>query len=126
MTRTWLITGVSSGFGRELTTQLLDRGDRVLGTVRDASKITDLAEKYPDTFVAEVLERTDAPAVRQLVDRAFERVGRIDVIVSNAGYGLFGAAEELSDAQVDDIIEVDHRDGSELRSCRLGVSTEQP
>jgi NAD(P)-dependent dehydrogenase (short-subunit alcohol dehydrogenase family) len=104
MARTWLITGVSSGFGRELTQQLLDRGERVLGTVRDTAKVDDLVEKYPETFVAEVLEMTDAAAVGALVDRAFDRFGRIDVVISNAGYGLFGAAEELTDAQVDDII----------------------
>jgi NAD(P)-dependent dehydrogenase (short-subunit alcohol dehydrogenase family) len=102
--RTWLITGVSSGFGRELTQQLLDRGDRVVGTVRDTSKVTDLADKHPATFIAEVLEMTDTSAVRDLVDRSFARLGRIDAVISNAGYGLFGAAEELSDGQVADII----------------------
>jgi NAD(P)-dependent dehydrogenase (short-subunit alcohol dehydrogenase family) len=99
--RTWLITGVSSGFGRELTEQLLERGDRVVGTVRDAGKVADLAGRHRETFRPEVLDVTDAPAVRAVVDRAFAELGRIDVIVSNAGYGLFGAAEELSDAQVD-------------------------
>jgi NAD(P)-dependent dehydrogenase (short-subunit alcohol dehydrogenase family) len=102
--RTWLITGVSSGFGRELTSQLLDRGDRVIGTVRDTSKVADLTDSYPDTFIPEMLEMTDRTAVRRLVDRAFEQVGRVDAIVSNAGYGLFGAAEELSDDQVEHII----------------------
>jgi NAD(P)-dependent dehydrogenase (short-subunit alcohol dehydrogenase family) len=102
--RTWLITGVSSGFGRELTRQLLDRGDGVFGTVRDTVKVSDLRDKYPDTFTAEVLEMTDTKAVRHLVDRAFDRLGSIGVVVSNAGYGLFGAAEGLSDDQVDDII----------------------
>jgi NAD(P)-dependent dehydrogenase (short-subunit alcohol dehydrogenase family) len=102
--RTWLITGVSSGFGRELTSQLLDRGDRVIGTVRDSSKIANLTERYPDTFIPERLEMTDHPAVRRLVDHAFDQLGRVDVIVSNAGYGLFGAAEELSDDQVEHII----------------------
>jgi NAD(P)-dependent dehydrogenase (short-subunit alcohol dehydrogenase family) len=101
---TWLITGVSSGFGRELTSQLLERGDRVIGTVRDTSKIADLTDRYPYTFIPEVLEMTDPTAVRHLVDRAFDDVGRVDAIVSNAGYGLFGAAEELSDDQVEHII----------------------
>jgi len=102
--RTWLITGVSSGFGRELTSQLLGRGDRVIGTVRDTSKIADLTVRYPDTFIPEELEMTDRSAVRRLVERAFSQLGRIDAIVSNAGYGLFGAAEELSDDQVEDIL----------------------
>jgi NAD(P)-dependent dehydrogenase (short-subunit alcohol dehydrogenase family) len=102
--RTWLITGVSSGFGRELTEQLLGRGDRVVGTVRDAGKVKDLLDRYPHTFQAPVLDVTDNTAVRAVVDGAFAEFGRIDVVVSNAGYGLFGAAEELTDAQVDHII----------------------
>jgi NAD(P)-dependent dehydrogenase (short-subunit alcohol dehydrogenase family) len=103
-TRTWFITGVSSGFGRELTGQLLERGDRVVGTVRDARKVTDFVERYPDAFHAEVLDLTDTKAMREVVERSFARLGRIDVVVSNAGYGLFGAAEELSDEQVDAVI----------------------
>jgi NAD(P)-dependent dehydrogenase (short-subunit alcohol dehydrogenase family) len=102
--RTWLITGASSGFGRELTEQLLARGDRVVGTVRDTGKVKDLLGRYPETFHAPVLDVTDTAAVHAVVDRAFTELGRIDVVVSNAGYGLFGAAEELGDAQVDHLI----------------------
>jgi NAD(P)-dependent dehydrogenase (short-subunit alcohol dehydrogenase family) len=102
--RAWLITGVSSGFGRELTQQLLERGERVVGTVRRADTVADLVERYPDTFHPELLDVTDTAAMRDVVDRSFAQLGRIDVIVSNAGYGLFGAAEELSDAQIDHII----------------------
>ncbi|MGW4730974.1 SDR family oxidoreductase [Streptomyces shenzhenensis] len=101
--RTWLITGVSSGIGHALTTRLLARGDRVIGTVRDPAKVADLREKHPDTFRAEILDVVDTAAVRAVVDRACT-AGRVDVIVSNAGYGLFGAAEEVTDAQVDHII----------------------
>ena len=53
---------------------------------------------------ADVLDVTDRAAVRSVVERAFARLGRVDVVVSNAGYGLFGAAEELSDKQIDDIV----------------------
>ena len=102
--RTWLITGVSSGFGRELTSQLLTRGDRVVGTVRDTVKVADLHEQYPETFRAEVLDVTDTAAIRTVIERSFAQLGRIDVIISNAGYGLFGAAEELSDAQLEQIV----------------------
>jgi NAD(P)-dependent dehydrogenase (short-subunit alcohol dehydrogenase family) len=102
--RTWLITGVSSGFGRELTDQLLARGDRVVGTVRDLGKVADLINRYPEAFHAETLDVTDTAAIRAVVDRAFPELGRIDVIVSNAGYGLFGATEDLSDAQIDHVI----------------------
>jgi NAD(P)-dependent dehydrogenase (short-subunit alcohol dehydrogenase family) len=102
--RTWFITGVSSGFGRELTEQLLVRGDRVVGTVRDMSKAADLSGRYPDAFHAEVLDMRDTAAIRQVVEQSFAQLERIDVIISNAGYGLFGAAEELTDQQVTDII----------------------
>ena len=101
--RTWLITGVSSGFGHALTTQLLERGDRVVGTVRSLAKVADLHQQYPDTFRPETLDVTESAAVRAVVDGAFA-AGRVDVIVSNAGYGLFGAAEELTDAQVEHIL----------------------
>lgn len=102
--RTWLITGVSSGFGRVMTEQLLARGDRVVGTVLKPDAVADLRAQYPDTYFAPILDVTDGAAVRSVVDTSFAEFGRIDVIVSNAGYGLFGAAEELSDAQVEHII----------------------
>jgi NAD(P)-dependent dehydrogenase (short-subunit alcohol dehydrogenase family) len=102
--RTWFITGVSSGFGRHLTEQLLQRGDQVIGTIRDTSKVADLVERYPGAFHAEVLELTDPLAIRKLMTDLFARFGRIDVIVSNAGFGLFGAAEELNDNQVEKIL----------------------
>lgn len=100
MTRTWFITGISSGFGRELTTQLLARGDRVAGTVRDPQAVADLAAEHPDTLHVARLDLTDTAAIRPAVDAAHQRLGRLDVVVSNAGYGLFGAAEELTDAQI--------------------------
>ncbi|MFL5801679.1 MAG: SDR family oxidoreductase [Roseiflexaceae bacterium] len=102
--RTWFITGVSSGFGRELTRQLLERGDRVVGTVRDTGKVAGLREQYPETFRAEVLDVTDTAGIRTVIGRSFAQLGRIEVIISNAGYGLLGAAEEVSDAQVEHIV----------------------
>jgi len=102
--RTWFITGVSSGFGRQLTEQLLERGDRVVGTVRDTGKVADLLERYHETYRAELLDVTDTAAIHEVLERSFSKLGRIDVIISNAGYGLFGAAEELSDEQVEHIV----------------------
>lgn len=98
--RTWFITGVNSGFGRHMTTQLLERGDRVAGTVRKEGSVDDLKATFGDQLWLAHLDVTDLPGVRAVVDRAYGELGRIDVIVSNAGYGLFGAAEELTDAQV--------------------------
>ncbi len=94
----------SSGFGRHITDQLLNRGNRVIGIVRDTRKVTDLIKRHPHAFHAEVLDMTDTAAIRDLVERSFAQRGRIDVIISNAGYGLFGAAEELTDEQVEHIV----------------------
>jgi NAD(P)-dependent dehydrogenase (short-subunit alcohol dehydrogenase family) len=104
MSRTWLITGVSSGFGYEMTKQLLEKGDSVVGTVRNTKKVEELIKQYPDRFDCQILDVTDVASVHKTVDEAFARHGKIDVIVSNAGYGLFGAAEELTDEEVDHII----------------------
>jgi NAD(P)-dependent dehydrogenase (short-subunit alcohol dehydrogenase family) len=98
--RTWLITGVNSGFGRHMTEQLLARGDRVAGTVRKTGAVSDLEEKYGERLWVAHLDVTDAPEIKRVVSKAFVDLGKIDVIVSNAGYGLFGAAEELTDEQI--------------------------
>ena len=100
MIKTWFITGASSGFGRILTEKLLARGDRVAATVRRESSLDDLQVQHADRLWIAILDVTDADAVRKVIDRAFAELGRIDVVVSNAGYGLFGAAEEVTDAQV--------------------------
>jgi NAD(P)-dependent dehydrogenase (short-subunit alcohol dehydrogenase family) len=75
-----------------------------VGTVRDTSKVADLTDRYLQQFRAELLDVTETQAVHEVVDRSFAKAGRIDVIVSNAGYGLFGAAEKLTDAQVDHMV----------------------
>ncbi|MFR0357664.1 SDR family oxidoreductase [Streptomyces sediminimaris] len=98
--RTWFITGVNSGFGRHMTEQLLERGDRVAGTIRRPGSVDDLVAKYGDTFWVASLDVTDTSAVKEVVGRAFAELGRIDVVVNNAGYGLFGAAEEVTDEQI--------------------------
>ncbi|WP_295967316.1 SDR family oxidoreductase [uncultured Bartonella sp.] len=102
--RNWVITGVSSGFGYEMVKQVLSRGDNVLGTVRKTQPVEELIARYPDQFHVEIVDMRDRKAVTQLGQKAEELFSTIDVIVSNAGYGLFGAAEELSDEEIDDII----------------------
>lgn len=105
MQKTWLITGVSSGFGLELTKQLLAKGDRVIGTVRNDEHVLALMQQYPETFFRYFLDMTDTAAIKALVENVFASLGTIDVVISNAGYGLFGAAEEVSDQEVIQIIE---------------------
>lgn len=104
MTKTsknWLITGTSTGLGRLLTERLLARGDRVAATVRSPETLADLAHRYPETLRVLILDITDTRAIRATVAAAFSAMPRIDVVVSNAGYGLFGAVEEVTDAQID-------------------------
>jgi|SRR5450830_44439 len=98
--RTWFITGVNSGFGRLMTEQLLARGDRVAGTVRKMDAMDDLKEKYGELLWLAHLDMTNTSEIEQVVSKAFADLGKIDVIVNNAGYGLFGAVEELSAAQI--------------------------
>jgi NADP-dependent 3-hydroxy acid dehydrogenase YdfG len=95
MIKTWFITGISSGLGRKITEQLLARGDRVAGTARRLDALDGLKSRYADQLGVAALDVTDSAAVRRVIDGAFNSLGRIDVIVNNAGYGLFGAAEEL-------------------------------
>jgi NAD(P)-dependent dehydrogenase (short-subunit alcohol dehydrogenase family) len=98
--RNWFITGINSGFGRQMTEQLLARGDRVAGTVRKMDAMEDLKSRYGDLLWIARLDVTVVPEIRAVVNRAFAELGRIDVVVNNAGYGLFGAAEELTDEQI--------------------------
>jgi len=98
--RTWFVTGVNSGFGRIMTERRLERGDRVAGTARKLEQIDDLKAKYSDRLWLTSLDLTDTAAIRQAVNAAFAHFGRIDVIVNNAGYALFGAAEEFTDEQI--------------------------
>jgi NAD(P)-dependent dehydrogenase (short-subunit alcohol dehydrogenase family) len=97
MPRHWLITGVSSGLGRALADEALCRGDTVVGTVRGLAA----AERFAgERAHAVVLDVTSGPAaVQAAVDEAIEVAGHLDVVVNNAGYGLVGAVEEVSDAE---------------------------
>lgn len=102
--RNWVITGVSSGLGYEMVRLLVKRGDTVIGTVRNINHVKDLLVQYRDNFYAEILDVRDTTALKNLAALAESRLKTIDVIVSNAGYGLFGAAEEVSDKEIADIV----------------------
>jgi NAD(P)-dependent dehydrogenase (short-subunit alcohol dehydrogenase family) len=99
--RTWFITGSTSGFGRLMTEQLLAAGERVGATARDTTSLRDLADQYGDRLWTATLDVTDTEQIRAVIEQAFSELGRIDVLVNNAGYGLFGAAEELTDEQIE-------------------------
>lgn len=97
--KTWFITGASRGFGRVWAQAALARGDRVAATARDLSTLDDLAAEHPGALQPLTLDVTDRAAAFAAVAAAHERFDRLDVVVNNAGYGLFGAVEEVSEEQ---------------------------
>lgn len=94
---TWFVTGASAGIGRAVTERLLAAGHRVAATARRTERLADLERSYPGLVWTSALDVTDTAALRAAVTRAFAELGRIDVVLSNAGLAAFGAAEELSD-----------------------------
>jgi NAD(P)-dependent dehydrogenase (short-subunit alcohol dehydrogenase family) len=101
----WFITGVSRGFGRIWAEAALQRGDKVAATARDKDSLKELTDKYGDKVLAAALDVTDRKACFAAVAAAKEYFGRLDVVVNNAGYGQFGAIEELSEKEARDQIE---------------------
>ncbi|MFF8770172.1 SDR family NAD(P)-dependent oxidoreductase [Kitasatospora sp. NPDC015120] len=97
--RVWLITGATSGIGRELTLQALENGESVAALARDTAPLAEVADAYGERLLAVQADVRDEQAVRAAVERTLARFGRLDVVANNAGYGLFGAVEEASDAQ---------------------------
>jgi NAD(P)-dependent dehydrogenase (short-subunit alcohol dehydrogenase family) len=96
----WLITGCSTGFGRELSKILLEDGFSVVVTARDPAKIADLVAEYPETGLALALDVDDPAQIAASVKAAMEKFGRIDVLVNNAGYGYLAAVEEGEESEI--------------------------
>ncbi|MDX3309704.1 SDR family oxidoreductase [Streptomyces sp. ME08-AFT2] len=105
MSKIWFITGSSRGFGRQFVHAALERGDKVAATARNTDSLADLVAAYGDAVLPLTLDVTDKAAAAGAVQRAHDHFGRLDVIVNNAGYGLFGAVEELTEQQVRDQME---------------------
>jgi NAD(P)-dependent dehydrogenase (short-subunit alcohol dehydrogenase family) len=97
--RTWFITGASRGFGRSFAQAALAAGDRVAATARDTSSLDDLVAEHGDAILPVELDVTDRDAAFAAVRNADDHFGRLDVVVNNAGYGVSGAIEELSEQQ---------------------------
>jgi NAD(P)-dependent dehydrogenase (short-subunit alcohol dehydrogenase family) len=97
--KTWFITGTSKGFGRIWAEAALDRGDRVAATARNVATLQPLVERYGDQVLALPLNVDDKAAIDVAVAQTIARFGRIDVAVNNAGYGLFGTIEEVSEVE---------------------------
>ena len=96
MTKTWLITGCSSGFGKVLAHAVLARGDRLVATARKEEDLGDLAGRGPDVVRTASLDVTKPGAAAAAAALAEEAFGGLDVLVNNAGYGFMGAVEEAT------------------------------
>lgn len=103
--RVWLVTGASRGFGLEVVREVLSRGDAVVALVRSTDGIADILEGG-EHLVAVVADVTDGDSVERAVRTGVDRFGRIDVLVNNAGRGIIGAVEEVSDSEVREVFDV--------------------
>jgi NADP-dependent 3-hydroxy acid dehydrogenase YdfG len=97
--RIWFITGASTGFGRVLAEEVLKAGGKVVATARNLDKVKDFEARYPQKAKALALDVIDAGQVDSVVTQAIAKFGRVDVLVNNAGYGVAGAVEEVSEAE---------------------------
>lgn len=97
--KVWFITGCSTGFGRCLTEELLKANQVVVATARNPKSLEDLVLKYPDQIFPLKLDVTNMNEIENAVKSAFAKYGKIDVLVNNAGYGIIGAIEEVSEAE---------------------------
>lgn len=94
MTRTWLVTGSSRGFGRALCETILDAGDSLLATARDPAQLIGLGDGRPGRLVTAPLDVTDEAQAQDAVATAIAEFGALDVLVNNAGYGDIGSVED--------------------------------
>ena len=98
--KSWLVTGCSTGIGREIARAALAKGHRVAVTARDVAAVQDIVHDHPATAIACPLDVTDRAQIRAAVERTEQAFGAIDVLVNNAGYGYMAALEEGDDAEV--------------------------
>lgn len=102
----WFITGASKGFGLLLVQELLHRGHKVVATSRNAEAFADLKNLHDVNFLPLSMHVTDENDVKRAVNQAIEHFGKLDVLVNNAGYGLFGTMEELSIEEIRNMFDV--------------------
>jgi NAD(P)-dependent dehydrogenase (short-subunit alcohol dehydrogenase family) len=103
--RVWFVTGASRGFGRALCEAVLARRERLIATARSPELLQEFSERHPEALTRR-LDVTDRTSAQAAVAESIERFGRIDVVVNNAGYGHFGAVEELTDEELRSQFEV--------------------
>ncbi len=123
--KNWLITGANRGLGRAFALAALERGDCVVATARDVTGLEDLVHRFGDLIVPMTLDVTDRAACFSVVAAGAQALGPLDVVVNNAGYGLFGMVEELTEAQMRDQMEVNFFGLFHMTQAVLPVLREQ-
>jgi NAD(P)-dependent dehydrogenase (short-subunit alcohol dehydrogenase family) len=103
---TWIITGASKGFGRALAEAALGAGDQVVAAVRNPDGVADLRAAYANRVISVQFDARDTTGADGLVQAAVEHYGRLDVVVNNAGRAIVGAAEEVTDTQLRDLMDL--------------------
>lgn len=97
MSKVWFITGASKGFGRVWAEAALEQGHRVVATARQPESLAGLVEQFGAAVLPLALDVTDRSACVSAVQQAAAHWGRVDVLISNAGYGHFGFVEEITE-----------------------------
>ena len=97
--KTWLITGCSSGLGKQLAEAVAGRGDRLVATARSTDALLALCDRFPDTVRSIALDVTQPGAAAEAVALADSAFGGLDVLVNNAGFGFIGAIEEAENTE---------------------------
>ena len=121
----WLISGCSTGFGREIAISALEAGDMVAVTSRNTEDIRDICNKYPSTSFALNLDVTNADQIIECVRNVISKFGRIDVLVNNAGYGYLSAIEEGEGEEVSKLFNTNFFGALELTKQVLPVMRNQ-
>ncbi|MBF9066880.1 oxidoreductase [Streptacidiphilus fuscans] len=106
MTKVWLVTGASSGFGRAIAEAVVAAGDIVVAAARRTGPLDDLVAAHPGQVEALRLDVTDTAGAQAAVDGVVAKHGRIDVLVNNAGRGVVGAVEETTDAELRELMDL--------------------
>lgn len=120
----WFITGIGRGLGRSIAEEVLRRGGKVAGTVRDPGQVRELQESFPEQLRVVRLDLSDLANIRSAFAMAVEHFGRVNAVVSNAGYSVMGAAEELQSDAIRRIVDTNLLGSIEL--ARVAISHMRP